>query len=71
MTEITRDDVDAAIDDSDSVIDCAGTTSDVFGVGSKSLMTFGLKVLLTLMEPDWRGPTALRCSCSGLLNADV
>ena len=50
--DITLDDVDAAIDDSYTVIDCADATSDMFGVGTKSLTTFGLKVLLTLIEPD-------------------
>ena len=53
--DTTRDDVGAAIDDADTVIDCSGTKSDMFGVSNKSLTTFGLKVLLTLMEPDCRG----------------
>ena len=52
--DMTLDIVDALIDNADTVIDCAGTTSDVFCIGTKSL-TFGLKLLLTLIEPDWRG----------------
>ena len=52
--DMTLDDVDALIDDADTVIDCAGTTIDVFSEGTKSL-TFGLKLLLTLIEPDWHG----------------
>ena len=45
---------DALIDDADTVIDWDGTTFDVLWVGTESL-TFGLKLLLTLIEPDWRG----------------
>ena len=47
VADIPLDDVDVVFDDADTVIDCADTTSDMFGVGTKSLTTFGLKVLLT------------------------
>ena len=48
--------VDVAIDEADTVINCACSTSDIllFGVGTKSSM-FGLRVLRTMMEHDCRG----------------
>ena len=49
--DIILDVVNVAIDETDTVINCAGITSDtlLFGVGTKSLM-FGLNVLLTVMK---------------------
>ena len=69
--DIPLDDVNVAIDDADTVINCAGTTSDMFGVGTNSLTTFHLKVLLTMKKPIGVVPTAMSCSYSDLLNIAV
>ena len=47
----TLDVVDEVIDEAHTAIDFAGNTSDIllFGVGTKSLTMFGLKILPTVM----------------------